>query len=637
LREEKNRYQCIFICSLPPLTFNFISNTNNNFHILTNKPINKGNITMLTLGLKFIPTPKNSTLSNLNDELLNFRKRLGISKLFHNDINETEDDFDSTIYVPKLDTDVKKEEFIQSALKDAPITNEFITKLRKHITTESLNFTTSKQKRIRNTSKEEREQFNKLLKDENLMLGFTDKNLGPCILDKEQYHKAMIDNLSYPTYGKIKSSKAANNIRRRATERATTIISNLYQEDEEEYRFATKDRNSTTYCKMYILWKVHKKTLSTRPIIPSIGYCLNPISTYLHHELTKMLNIKDIPEILIDSNSLIRDIESKIFPPNIVMASKDVSALYPSIPIDDGIKAMERILTERQQPLDTDKIRKIDALLELLRIVMKNAIVEYNGEYYIQRIGTAMGTPVAVIFAQIFMYDLEREIVREYTDNGTLLYYKRFIDDILTLFTSEKMSKEFWSKYNKLHPAIKLTGDDNVKSTDFLDLTLSLDSNFKETGKINFTPFQKQMNTYLYLPYRSMHTEATKKGFIKGELLRYATHSAKIENYLAIRALFFHRLNIRGYPTRFLQRIFNTVKYSDRNKILYKPESSKRGKTAAVMLLQWDELARHLNLNKFFKENWPNNSEIHNTPYVSYKTGPNIKRTIQKTNGRNFK
>ena len=136
-----------------------------------------------------------------------------------------------------------------------------------------------------------------------------------------------------------------------------------------------------------------------------------------------------------------------------------------------------------------------------------------------------------------------------------------------------------------------------------------------------------------------MHTEATKKGFIKGELLRYATHSATKKDYLTIRTLFFHRLNIRGYPKTFLQKEFKKVTYENRKDILYRDEklNPKKSNNNAIFLLQWDQLAKYLNLNKFFKNNWTYemSEETNTTPFVSYRTGLNIKRKIQKTNGRN--
>ncbi|KLO03911.1 hypothetical protein SCHPADRAFT_804541, partial [Schizopora paradoxa] len=56
------------------------------------------------------------------------------------------------------------------------------------------------------------------------------------------------------------------------------------------------------------------------------------------------------------------------------------------------------------------------------------------------------------------------------------------------------------------------------------------------------------MNTYPYLPWSSFHTKAMKKGFIKGEAIRYARLSSRKRDYNKMISQFILRLQRRGYP-----------------------------------------------------------------------------------------
>ena len=67
---------------------------------------------------------------------------------------------------------------------------------------------------------------------------------------------------------------------------------------------------------------------------------------------------------------------------------------------------------------------------EMMTIVLINNIMEYNGEYFLQLQGTAMGTKMAPAYANLFMASIEQELQNLGGDHIKLW---RFIDDILRL------------------------------------------------------------------------------------------------------------------------------------------------------------------------------------------------------------
>ena len=61
-----------------------------------------------------------------------------------------------------------------------------------------------------------------------------------------------------------------------------------------------------------------------------------------------------------------------------------------------------------------------------------------------------MGTKMAVAFANIFIAIIEREILRQ--SNSKPIFWKRFIDDIISLWaTNRDKIEELLSKANSLH------------------------------------------------------------------------------------------------------------------------------------------------------------------------------------------
>ena len=67
-----------------------------------------------------------------------------------------------------------------------------------------------------------------------------------------------------------------------------------------------------------------------------------------------------------------------------------------------------------------------------------------------------MGTRMAVAFANIFMEEIEKQILNESAHKP--LAWKRYIDDIISLWHSSRdVVEKFIEKANKHHPTIKFT------------------------------------------------------------------------------------------------------------------------------------------------------------------------------------
>ncbi|KAI0065892.1 hypothetical protein BV25DRAFT_1797961 [Artomyces pyxidatus] len=69
------------------------------------------------------------------------------------------------------------------------------------------------------------------------------------------------------------------------------------------------------------------------------------------------------------------------------------------------------------------------------------------------------------------------------------------------------------------------------------------------------------MNSYLYIPWSSCHSDASKRSWVKGELIRYVRISSREEDFSKITSLFVKRLRARGYPGRWLRSVLSEVSY----------------------------------------------------------------------------
>jgi hypothetical protein len=235
--------------------------------------------------------------------------------------------------------------------------------------------------------------------------------------------------------------------------------------------------------KFYQLFKIHKKFKEPnlppgKPIISGCGSITENISLYVNHHAKDL--VPEIPSYLQDTPHFLRELETlknTVIPQNSFPISVDVVGLYTNIPHNEGIESLKRALNTRKT-----KEVSTDFLVKLLSFVLKHNIFEFNGKYYQQQIGTAMGTRVAPTMANIFMASIDNLIQStSVTENLNYIhFYKRFIDDIFIIWTgSEEDLKLFMSKINDVHKSIKFTCDYDLskRSTTFLDTTISLIDN----------------------------------------------------------------------------------------------------------------------------------------------------------------
>ena len=100
-------------------------------------------------------------------------------------------------------------------------------------------------------------------------------------------------------------------------------------------------------------------------------------------------------------------------------------------------------------------------------------------EDYLQTHGTAMGTKMAVAFANIFMASTVKEILRQSVNKP--LTWKRLIDDVFCLWDTNKEEIEhFIEQANSYHPTIKLTAEVSPLEKTFLDITVYKEERFEK-------------------------------------------------------------------------------------------------------------------------------------------------------------
>ena len=254
-----------------------------------------------------------------------------------------------------------------------------------------------------------------------------------------------------------------------------------------------------------------------------------------------------------------------------------MESLYPSIPIQEGLTALQACIQGSFSPT------MVNLIMRLASLVLQFHFLEFDGSFWKQVKGTAMGSNFAVVYACLFLCHLENR--QGHPPN--LLFYKRFIDDAFGIWHGSMDSLLlFLSSYGTFcQPHIRITPTISPSQVDILDIQFYKGTDFSTTGILSSRVHQKACNRYQYLPFRSWHPRHQKFAFIRGELRRYIIRESTLAGYLSLRLRFYHRLRARGYPASFLREAFSGLTYSMRLALLGAPSRKEaQGKRGPLVL-----------------------------------------------------
>lgn len=420
--------------------------------------------------------------------------------------------------------------------------------------------------------------LDRLMDDPSITIKPADKNLGMALVDTQWYitelQRMLSDKITYQPFNHSRIVKGVirpYSIQQLQTELLTnlqqlckfhansfTLWNSLYAES--VLKFLTRSVTASTCLlpTIYLLIKVHKPSgLCGRPIVPSTHWLTTPPSVVVDHLLQEVVRKADIKHIVKDTKSFVVELENTIVPSaDGIFITADIASLYTNIDTEMGLQLVRQFLVDCEV-----NATHISLIMDLLTFVMKNSYLQFRDKIYHQIDGTAMGTAAAPIYANIVVYMLEKNVIREMEQSVFL--YRRFLDDVFA-YIHPTAASEFMLRMNMLHPKLRFDFVTHPTESAFLDLRIHKGARFQTSRIFDLSVHQKKMNLYLYIPFHSFHTDAMKRSFIQTELMRYIRNSSDRKEYAQLKQTFFQRLRDRGYPSSFLVPIFDSIHYQDR-------------------------------------------------------------------------
>jgi len=195
----------------------------------------------------------------------------------------------------------------------------------------------------------------------------------------------------------------------------------------------------------------------------------------------------------------------------------------------------------------------VDDIIQLLSFVLKTTYFSFGGNIYQQKFGTAMGSPVSPLIADLFMENLEQKAIDTAPVTCKPRLWKRYVDDILAIIP-KGTTEELNTHLNNVDITgnIKFTNEEMTdNSIAFLDVNITV----KADRRLKTQVYRKKTHTNQYLSFQSEHPVTHKLGVVRTLLDRCQSHVTDAEDQRQEEKYVKDVLRMNHYPDWTIKRV----------------------------------------------------------------------------------
>ncbi|XP_062704289.1 uncharacterized protein LOC134286653 [Aedes albopictus] len=301
-------------------------------------------------------------------------------------------------------------------------------------------------------------------------------------------------------------------------------------------------KSNTAICpRIYGLPKAHKPELPLRPVVPNITSPTYQLSKYVSNIIQAATNCE---YNIRDSFTFAAEIKHLKVPEDHVIVSFDVISLFTNVPKELILRAIRE---------DWDRIKEHTQInmylfLEIVNFCLDNSYFMFRSQIYSQKFGTAMGSPLSPILADIVLNKLITTVVQSL--DFVILFLKKYVDDFFIVLPRDKVQATL-EAFNNYNERLQFTvEEENNGRLPFLDILVI--RNDDQTLSTEW--YSKPISSGRLLNYHSFHPIQQKVNVV-ANFIKRVIGLTSTPNVDQIKRVVHAQLRRNNYPPSLINRL----------------------------------------------------------------------------------
>lgn len=441
-----------------------------------------------------------------------------------------------------------------------------------------------------NLSRNEKRALCEFQSDVNTIVVPADKNLGLCLINKQDYINRIFMELEKSTDSFLICPLAEATLNE-------TRITNFNEIQQSTLQYIQKEiggtnimnyimepfRNELKICQLQGLPKLHKPGKKMRLVFNLAGHPCQNLQKFLAKSIDHI--VLKFPTLLTNVLELLHDLKDREFNGEETLTIADISNFFPNVDLKYAIDTALQFIKEdstmhifgKRYPSESGKAFQVQHWRQLFELAFKNIEFMFNEIIYLQVKGVPIGSSCGPQLANLALHNHIKPKIGKLARLLGTVCFKIYFDDLFAIFecTDQFMIRQLINNLLERSPNrfdedsfIFMQIKDLVhKPIAYLDIELYAVKQENNKYKLLHRVYTKPCGVYQYVPWRSAHPPATKRGIIKGECIRRMRLCSTLQDWTTTKIDLKKKLINRGYPESVINNIQSSFKFEDANQL----------------------------------------------------------------------